>query len=112
MIRPLVILLLGPGAVFWSWYFLSLNDLSFGLPFFSRELHDQVFVLYGQLLGVDPAAIPGMAAKALAFDGVVVLALVAWRKRAGLDILAGKLLARPRQSCDASLSAESLSSAP
>ncbi|MEF2072400.1 DUF6105 family protein [Consotaella sp. CSK11QG-6] len=79
--RSLLIFWLAPVGFFWGWYFLSLNDLSFGMFFFSRELHDRVFAVYGAILGVEPAAIPGMVADALFYDSFLVLGLVAFRKR-------------------------------
>ncbi len=80
MIRGLLLLWLLPIAFFWSWYFISLHDLGFGLFFFSRELHEMVFEIYGSTLGVDPAALPGMVAKALVVDTAIVFSLVALKK--------------------------------
>ena len=77
--RTLLILWLGPIAFFWSWYFLSLADV--GGIFLSRDLHDKVFSIYGDILGIDPAIIPGMVARALAFDSLFVVALILFRKR-------------------------------
>ncbi|WP_206454066.1 DUF6105 family protein [Aurantimonas marina] len=77
--RKLLALWLGPLAFFWGWYFLSLNDL--GGVFFSRALHDQVFGMYGAMLGLDPAAIPGMIAEALVVDSLILGAIVAFRRR-------------------------------
>jgi Family of unknown function (DUF6105) len=79
--RYILILWAAPVALFWSWYFLSLNDISFGYIILSRQLHDLVFKLYGQILGVDPAAIPAFVARACAFDGVLLSALYAFRRR-------------------------------
>jgi len=81
MMRALVIFWAAPLGFFWSWYFLSLNDLSFGTLFFSRRLHDLVFAVYGEMLGVSPAELPGMTARACVLDSVIVLALVAFRRR-------------------------------
>ncbi len=77
--RKLLALWLGPLAFFWGWYFLSLNDL--GGVFFSRALHDQVFNMYGTMLGIEPTAIPGMIAEALVVDSLILGAIVAFRKR-------------------------------
>lgn len=81
MIRGLLLLWALPVGLFWGWYFLSLNDVSFGTQFFSRAMHDQVFEIYGAILGIDPAAIPLLAARAIAVDSLFVLALVAFRRR-------------------------------
>jgi len=79
-----------PMALFWGWFFLSLNDMNFGYVMLSRPLHDFVFELYGEILGVDPAIIPGMVAKACVFDTFLVLALWAFRRR---RVIAGWLRA-------------------
>jgi len=81
MMRTLLALWFVPLVLFWSWYFLSLNDMNFGYVLLSRQLHDLVFELYGDLLGIDPAAIPGMVAKACVFDSFLIGAIVAWRRR-------------------------------
>lgn len=77
--RTLLLMWLGPIAFFWGWYFLSLADV--GGFMLSRQMHDQVFQIYGDILGIDPAVIPGMVARALAFDSVLVGAIVLFRKR-------------------------------
>ncbi len=79
--RTILILWAAPVGLFWGWYFLSLNDISFGLVIFSRQVHDFVFDVYGQILGVDPAEIPGFAARACMFDAVLLTALYAFRRR-------------------------------
>ncbi|MDG4881450.1 DUF6105 family protein [Mesorhizobium sp. WSM4884] len=70
-----------PLVLFWGWFFLSLNDINFGYVMLSRQLHDLVFQLYGQMLGIDPAIIPGMVARACVFDSFLLLGLVAFRRR-------------------------------
>lgn len=79
--RTLFALWLAPLALFWGWFFLSLNDINFGYVMLSRQLHDFVFQLYGQMLGIDPAIIPGMVARACVFDGFLLMALWAFRRR-------------------------------
>jgi len=79
--RTLFALWAGPLALFWGWFFLSLNDINFGYVMLSRQLHDFVFQLYGQMLGIDPAIIPGMVARACIFDGFLLMALWAFRRR-------------------------------
>jgi len=70
-----------PLALFWGWYFLSLNDINFGYVMLSRQLHDLVFELYGKMLGIDPATIPGLVARACLFDTLLIAAIWAFRRR-------------------------------
>ena len=70
--------------VFWAvpvtflggWYTLSYYDMNFGLQFLSRDMHDVVFMVYGNILGVDPAVVPGMVFKAILVDTAIVFGLV------------------------------------
>jgi hypothetical protein len=70
-----------PLALFWGWYFLSLNDMSFGYVMLTRNMHDFVFDIYGQILGVDPSRIPRMVAEACLFDTFFIAVLYAFRRR-------------------------------
>lgn len=82
--RLVLIFWAGPLSFFWGWYFLSLNDINFGTTFFSRPLHDLVFKVYGNILGVSPDAVPAMAAEACVVDTLILLALLAFRHRRAL----------------------------
>src|SRR6185369_11389798 len=73
-----------PLVLFWGWYFLSLNDINFGTVYLTRDLHLLVFQLYGEILGVDPASIPGMIADACFFDTLLVAAIWALRRRVAI----------------------------
>ncbi|KXF77633.1 hypothetical protein ATN84_09785 [Paramesorhizobium deserti] len=79
--RYLLIFWAGPLALFWGWYFLSLNDVSFGTVFFSRQMHDLVFAVYGNVLDMDPQAIPPLAARACVVDSLILFAILAFRRR-------------------------------
>ncbi|MDX8447298.1 DUF6105 family protein [Mesorhizobium captivum] len=79
--RALFVFWAAPLVMFWGWFFLSLNDMNFGYVMLSRQLHDLVFQLYGQMLGIDPAIIPGMVARACVFDSFLLAGLVAFRRR-------------------------------
>ncbi len=79
--RYLIALWVSPLALFWGWYFLSLNDINFGYLILSRRLHDLVFQLYGEMLGIDPTMIPGLVARACIFDTFLVGCLIALRRR-------------------------------
>ncbi len=79
--RILLILWLGPIVLLTAWYGLSYHDMNFGTVLLSRELHDLMFNLYGKILGVAPEAIPLMVAKAIAFDSLLVVGIIAYRMR-------------------------------
>lgn len=83
-----------PLVLFWGWYFLSINDINFGTPWFSRALNLAIFDLYGEVLGVDPAAIPWMIAKACVIDSLILLAIWAFRRRKAIAVKLRSLRAR------------------
>jgi Family of unknown function (DUF6105) len=70
-----------PLSLFWGWYFASLNDLGGGSGFFSYAMHRLVFHIYGEVLGVDPSIIPGLAARACVFDTFLIFGILAFRRR-------------------------------
>ena len=70
-----------PMAIFWGWYFLSYYDINFGLLFFSRVVHDFAFEFYGDMLGIEAAAIPSMVARACLIDTALIFSIYAFRKR-------------------------------
>jgi hypothetical protein len=70
-----------PLVLFWGWFGLSFYDINFGYVMLTRQVHDLVFQLYGDTLGIDPAIIPGMVAKACIIDTLIVLAIYAFRRR-------------------------------
>lgn len=73
-----------PMGIFWGWYFLSLNDINFGYVMMSRQFHDLFFELYANILGVDPATIPPVVAKACLLDTGLLMAIWAFRRRRNL----------------------------
>jgi hypothetical protein len=79
--RALLALWALPLALFWGWFFLSLNDINFGYVMLSRQLHDLVFELYGEMLGIDPKEIPMLIARACVFDTLLIGAIWAFRAR-------------------------------
>ncbi len=70
-----------PLSSFWAWYGLSFHNISLGLEFMTRRTHDLVFAIYGHILGIDPALLPGMLLQACIFDSFLVIGIVAFRKR-------------------------------
>ncbi|MDP3895306.1 MAG: DUF6105 family protein [Mesorhizobium sp.] len=84
--RYLLIFWAAPMGFFWGWFFLSANDINFGSIYLSRALHELVFELYGQMLGMDPATIPWLVAKACVFDTLLIAGIFAFRRRAQLRV--------------------------
>jgi Family of unknown function (DUF6105) len=84
--RYILLFWAAPLGFFWGWYFLSLNDFSMGTHFFSRQLHDLVFNIYGNILGIEPDLIPALVAKACVFDTLLIAAIFAVRKRAAITL--------------------------
>ena len=101
-----LILWAGPVALLGSWYWLSYYDMSFGFYMLTRQTHDLVFQIYGNILGLPPESLPPLVARAIVVDSLIVFAILAFRKRK--QIAAWWM---GRQST-ARASAESLSSAP
>ncbi|MBP1860931.1 DUF6105 family protein [Rhizobium herbae] len=70
-----------PIIILTGWYGLSYYDMSFGIFMLTRQAHDLVFAVYGNVLGLPPETIPPLVARAIAFDSLVVFAIIAYRKR-------------------------------
>ena len=70
----------GPILFLGSWYGLSYYDISFGTYFYSRDMHDLVFQIYGQVLGIPPDKVPPLVLKAIIFDTIIVFGLIALRR--------------------------------
>lgn len=79
--RYVLALWLTPLVLFWGWYFVSINDFNFGYVLLSRAFNLAIFDLYGELLGIDPAIIPWMMAKAFVLDTAILLSIWAFRRR-------------------------------
>lgn len=108
--------------VFWAmpilllggWYGLSYNDMSFGIFMLTRQAHDLVFQVYGDILGIPPETIPPLVLRAIIVDSFIVLAIIAFRRRRKIIAWWQERRATAAAQSEAvSLpSAESLSSAP
>ncbi|KAA3519379.1 hypothetical protein G6L63_06650 [Agrobacterium vitis] len=105
--KYLLIFWAGPILLLGSWYYLSLNDMSFGFFMLTRQTHDLVFTIYGNVLGIAPESIPPLVMRAIVVDSTVLFSLVAFRRR---KQIAAWWKARQLQSGDAR--PDSLSSAP
>jgi hypothetical protein len=79
--RYFILFWLLPVGFLVTWFGLSHYDMSGGIFFFSREMHDMVFQIYGEVLGIDPATIPPLVLRALILDTFLILGLIAFRRR-------------------------------
>lgn len=71
-----------PMTLFWGWFGLSYYDINFGTVALSRELHDMVFGIYANILGVSYETIVSGFIKACIFDTILISAILAYRRRA------------------------------
>ncbi|MCP4318868.1 MAG: hypothetical protein GY789_23445 [Hyphomicrobiales bacterium] len=102
-----------------SWYGLSYHDINFGFIMFSRQVHDLVFQIYGDMLGIPPADIPPLVLKAIILDSFIVVGIACfrWRRKiiAWVKARYAAYAADPEENVYSALPAdneESLSSAP
>ena len=70
-----------PMGLFWGWYYLSYHDINFGMLFLSRAVHDYAFGFYADILGIDPATIPPLVARACIIDTALIFSIYGLRKR-------------------------------
>ncbi|NTF07289.1 hypothetical protein G6L37_14165 [Agrobacterium rubi] len=105
-----LILWAGPVGFLAAWYFLSYYDISFGFFMLTRQTHDLVFQIYGNVLGIPPDTIPPLVARAIAVDSLIVFSILAFRKRK--TIAAWWRGHQPSKAAASLPRAESLSSAP
>lgn len=68
------------GAV-WVWYLMSYNDINLGYTFLTRDAHDFVFMIYGNMLDMPANEVPILFLKAFLLDTLLVLAFIAFRRR-------------------------------
>lgn len=98
----------GPILLLGTWYGLSYYDMSFGFFMLTRQTHDLVFQIYGNILGLPPEILPGLVARAVVVDSLILFAIIGFRRR---KQIAAWWRAR-RQNVSVLPSDESLSSAP
>lgn len=70
-----------PVSLISAWYGLSYYDVNFGVFMLTRDVHDLVFKIYGDILGIPPEDIPPLLLRALIVDSMIVMAIVAFRYR-------------------------------
>jgi hypothetical protein len=70
-----------PLVILGSWYTLSYYDINFGYIILSRQMHDVVFQVYGNVLGIPPEDIPPLVLKAIVVDTMLLVAIMSFRRR-------------------------------
>jgi hypothetical protein len=100
-----------PLAILGSWYYLSYYDISFGFLMLSRPMHDLVFQIYGNILGIPPETIPPLVLKAVIVDSCFLFLFLAFKRRK--QIIAWWQARQKASSGDSALAIDdNLSSAP
>lgn len=107
-----LILWAGPVLLLTSWYGLSYYDISFGFFMLTRQTHDLVFQIYGNILGIPPQDLPPLVARAMILDSGIVFSIIAYRKRRSIAAWWRRRQASPVSPPVALASDKSLSSAP
>ncbi len=79
--KVFLILWIMPIVLLGSWYGLSYYDISFGFRILTRDLHDLVFSIYGNILGIPPETIPSLVLKAIIFDTFLVVGFIVIKRR-------------------------------
>ncbi len=79
--KVFLVLWIMPIILLGSWYGLSYYDINFGYRILTRELHDLVFTIYGNLLGIEPESIPPLVVKAVIFDTFLVVGFIVIKRR-------------------------------
>jgi hypothetical protein len=92
--RYIILFWVLPMGFFWGWYFLSLNDASPQFFFFSRQMHDLVFEVYGDILGMEPALLPPLVVRACVVDTILIFAIFAFRRRRPISLWLGEVRLR------------------
>ena len=70
-----------PPVLFWGWFFLSYYDINFGYIMLTRQVHELVFEIYGNQLGIDPKTVPWLVAEVCIIDTLIIVAIWAFRRR-------------------------------
>lgn len=100
-----------PIALLSSWYGLSYYDMNFGIFMLTRQAHELVFAVYGNMLGLPPETIPPLVVRAVVVDSLIVFSIIAFRRRKRIAAWWNARYGASREGV-ALPSAESLSNAP
>ncbi|MGB7433647.1 MAG: DUF6105 family protein [Ahrensia sp.] len=70
-----------PMSLFWAWFGLSYNDINLGTLFFSRDMHELVFAIYGSVLNLDYDTVVKLLIRACIVDTFLIFGIFAFRRR-------------------------------
>jgi hypothetical protein len=101
-----------PIAFLGAWYSLSYYDMSFGIFMLTRQAHDLVFQVYGDVLGIPPETIPPLVMRAVVVDSLVLFAIMAFRRRKAIKAWWTARQAKLSEAPEVRANPESLSRAP
>ncbi|MDH4439126.1 MAG: DUF6105 family protein [Rhizobium sp.] len=110
--KTFLLLWAAPIALLGAWYSLSYYDMSFGIFMLTRDAHDLVFQIYGNVLGIAPETIPPLVMRAVVVDSLVLFAIMAFRRRKQIRAWWAARQAKSSDVSEVRASPESLSSAP
>ncbi|MBC2773637.1 hypothetical protein H6M51_12250 [Rhizobium sp. AQ_MP] len=110
--KTLLLLWALPITILGAWYGLSYYDMSFGIFMLTRDAHDLVFQVYGDILGIPPETIPPLVLRAIIVDSLILFAIIGFRRRKQIRAWWVARQEKSAELSEARASAESLSSAP
>ena len=107
--KTLLLLWALPITILGAWYGLSYYDMSFGIFMLTRDAHDLVFQIYGNVLGIAPETIPPLVLRAIIVDSLILFAIIGFRRR---KQIVAWWKSRQKPASDALAIDDNLSSAP
>ena len=110
--KTLLLLWALPITILGAWYGLSYYDMSFGIFMLTRDAHDLVFQIYGNVLGIAPETIPPLVLRAIIVDSLILFAIIGFRRRKQIKAWWMSRQEKSSEVSDMRASPESLSSAP
>ncbi len=110
--KTLLLLWALPITLLGAWYGLSYYNISFGIFMLTRDAHDLVFQIYGNVLGIPPETIPPLVLRAIIVDSLILFAIIGFRRRKQIKAWWVARQEKSAKLSEARASAESLSSAP
>jgi hypothetical protein len=110
--KTLLLLWALPITILGAWYGLSYYDMSFGIFMLTRDAHDLVFQVYGNVLGIAPETIPPLVLRAIIVDSLILFAIIGFRRRKQIKAWWAARQEKSAELSEVRASPESLSSAP